>query len=112
MSALSYDTGNNIMRAYTLLLDLSNYAKDRGLHPTTLIDEGNDGELYFKVNDIGAELGRAFLKDINTEEASIFNQKAEVFRAYWMELIDKAEKTNAARINELKAELAKLEGRA
>ena len=46
-----------------------------------------------------------------TEEASIFAQKIEVFKAYWVNLMQETKDTNAARIAALKAELAKLEGK-
>ena len=54
----------------------------------------------------------ALYAHIETEDASIFKQKIEVFRAYWEDLMRKEKESNATRIAELKAELAKLEGRA
>jgi len=109
---LTYDAAANLMLAFRVMQDLKATAKACALRPTTMLTDDNDGDFYFYVHDIGAELGRCFLKDITTEEASIFAQKAEVFRTYWTELMHNAKDTNAAKIAALKAELAKLEGRA
>lgn len=111
-NGLSYDAAANLMLAYCTMQQLEKAAKEYGYRACSLIDVDNDGELYFKVDHVGGEIGRAFLKDINTEEASIFAQKIEVFRAYWTDLMEKAKEGQNARIAELEAELAKLKGRA
>lgn len=103
----------NLSRAYDVMAQLAETAEAAGFkNYTTMISPENGGALYFKVPDIGAELGRAFLRGIETESPDTFIRKAEEFRTYWLDLMEKAKETNAARIAELKAELAKLEGRA
>ena len=110
---LNYDQSCNLMLAYRTLQHLTQLAKANGYEPTCLIDDDNDGQLYFNLRHTVGEMGGpCFLRDIDTEEASIFAQKAEVFRAYWEKFIGDKRNADAKRISELKEELAKLEGRA
>ena len=110
-NGLSYDAAANLMLAFRTLQHLTQIAKANGYEPTGLIDE--DGQLYFNLQHTVGVMGRpCFLRDIDTEDASIFAQKAEVFRAYWENFIGDKRNADAKRISELKEELAKLEGRA
>lgn len=108
----TYDQASNLMLAYCTLQRLAKLAKEKGLEATTMIDEENNGQLYFNLrHTVGLVGGNCFLRDINTEEASIFTQKAETFRVFWEKFIEEKGDANAKRIAELKEELAKLEGK-
>ena len=102
----------NLSSAYDVMAHLALTAQAAGFHYTTMISIERGGELYFKVPDIGAQLGKCFLHSIETDEPDDFRKKAEEFRAYWLGLMETAKASNAVRIAELKAELARLEGRA
>lgn len=102
----------NLELAYATMQALEQKAKDAGLHCSALISSDDKGELYFKVEDIGGELGKAFLKGFDTTDEAIFQEKIAAFDTYWSDLMKQAKETHAVRIAELKEELAKLEGRA
>lgn len=106
---LSYDASSNLMLAYDTMRHLHNLATGAGLKCTAIICNDHDGELFFSID--GAQPSTYFLRDINTEEASIFKQKNDQFLADWEMQIADGKAVVAARIAELKAELAKLEGK-
>lgn len=103
----------NLSRAYDVMAQLSDAAKDAGFNDYNVgIYPRGNGELFFCVHGIGATVENCFLKGIETDEPDDFRKKAEEFRAYWLGLMETAKASNAVRIAELKAELARLEGRA
>ena len=102
---------SNLSRAYVVMENLSDAAKAAGFNYTAIITPESGGELYFKVSDIGGELGKSFLRTLEDPPYD-FIKRAEEFRAYWLGLMETAKASNAVRIAELKAELARLEGRA
>lgn len=108
----TYDQASNLMLAYNTLQHLTKLAKANGYDPYGMIDDEDNGHLYFNLRHTVGQLGGVcFLRDIDTEEASIFAQKAEVFRTYWEKYIGDKRNADAKRIAELKEELAKLEGK-
>lgn len=107
----TYDAAANLMLAFRTLCDLEDVAKDCNLRTCSMITEEQNGRLTFFLTDIATSGDVYRVPDIMTEEASIFAQKIEVFKAYWVNLMQEAKDTNAARIAALKAELAKLEGK-
>lgn len=103
----------NLSRAYDVMAQLSDAAAAAGFKNVyTGITPGHNGELFFSIRDIGASADKCFLRGIDAAIDDTFIQRAEDFRAYWLGIIEKAKETNAVRIAELKAELARLEGRA
>lgn len=112
-NGLSYDAAANLMLAFRTLCDLEKVAREKAVPSVSMITEENNGELSFFVRGIPTSKPDEFcVTDIMTEDASIFEQKIATFKAYWLDLMTKEKENNAARIAELKAELAKLEGRA
>lgn len=107
----TYDAAANLMLAFRTLCDLEQVAKDCNLRTCSMITEEQNGRLTFFLSDIATKGDVYRVPDIMTEEASIFAQKIEVFKAYWVNLMQETKDTNAARIAALKAELAKLEGK-
>lgn len=103
----------NLSRAYVVMAHLNEAAKDAGFkdYNVGIYPRGN-GELFFYVHGIGATVENCFLKGIETSTDDNFAERAEKFRDYWLGLMAEAKASNAVRIAELKAELAKLEGRA
>lgn len=102
----------NLSRAYDVMANLAETAKDAGFAYSAMITPECGGELYFNVSGIGGEIGRRFLRGIDAAIDDTFISRAEEFRAYWLSLMETAKETNAVRIAELKAEIARLEGRA
>lgn len=111
-NGLSYDAAANLMLAYRTLCDLEKVAHENNISSVSMITEEDGGEVSFFIRGISCPGGAYHVTDIETEDASIFAQKIKVFRAYWTKLMAKEKESNTARIAELKAELAKLEGRA
>ena len=110
-NGLSYDAAANLMLAYRTLCDLEKVAHENSLPSVSMITEEGCGKVSFFLS--GVNCGQNYcVTHIETEDASIFAQKIEVFRAYWENIMAKEKESNATRIAELKAELAKLEGRA
>jgi len=107
----TYDAAANLMLAFRTLCDLEAVAKKSNLLPVSMITEEKNGRLTFFLPDVKTADGEYEVTDITTEEASIFAQKIEVFKAYWAGIMAKEADTHAARIAALKAELAKLEGK-
>ena len=107
----TYDAAANLMLAFRTLCDLEDVAKKSNLYTVSMITEEKNGRLTFFLPDVKNENDEYEVTDITTEEASIFAQKIEVFKAYWLKFMQEAKDTNAARIAALKAELAKLEGK-
>lgn len=105
----TYDAAANLMLAFRTLCDLENVAKDCNLRTCSMITEEQNGRLTFFLSDIATNGDVYRVPDIMTEEASIFAQKIEVFKAYWV--MAKESDTHAARIAALKEELARLEGK-
>lgn len=103
----------NLSRAYVVMAHLNEAAKDAGFKDYNAgIYPHESGELFFYVRGIGASVENCFLKGIETSTDDNFAERAEKFRDYWLGLIAKAKASNEVRITELKAELARLEGRA
>ena len=103
----------NLSRAYDLMAQLSDAAKDAGFNDYNVgIYPRENGELFFCVHGIGATVENCFLKGIEASADDAFAERAEKFRDYWLGLMEKAKASNAVRIAELKAELARLAGRA
>lgn len=103
----------NLSRAYDVMAHLSDAAAAAGFkNVSAAIGPEQNGELFFSIRGIGAPADKCFLRGIESAFDDTFIKRAEEFRAYWLDIIEKAKDTNAVRIAELKAELAKLEGRA
>lgn len=103
----------NLSRAYIIMAHLSDAAVAAGFkHVSAAIGPELNGELFFSIRGIGAPAEKCFLRGIETSTDDNFSERAEKFRDYWLDLIEKAKESNADRIAELKAELARLEGRA
>lgn len=103
----------NLSRAYDVMAQLSDAAAAAGFkNVSAAIGPEQNGELFFSILGIGAPAGNCFLLGMGTDDPDTFCKKAETFRAYWLDLIERAKGTNAVRIAELKEELARLEGRA
>ena len=107
----TYDAAANLMLAFRTLCDLEQVAKDCNLRTCSMITEEQNGRLTFFLSDISVNGEVYRVPDIMTEEASIFAQKIEVFKAYWSEIMAKEKDAHTARIAALKEELAKLEGK-
>lgn len=103
---------NTLARAYDVMIDLAGQASAAGLNYSAMISPEHGGELYFCVRHIGAEIGRCFLRGMETEDTDNYIKQAEDFRRYWAQLILAAQGRKAQEIAELKARLAELEGRA
>ena len=110
-NGLSYDAAANLMLAYRTLCDLEKVAHENNLPSVSMITEEGCGKVPFFLSGVNCGMNYC-VTHIETEDASIFAQKIEVFRAYWENIMAKEKESNATRIAELKAELAKLEGRA
>ena len=103
----------NLSRAYDVMAQLSDAAAAAGFKDFSAgIYPDHNGQLFFSIHGIGADVDKCFLRGIDAAIDDTFIQRAEDFRAYWLGIIEKAKETNAVRIAELKAELARLEGRA
>jgi hypothetical protein len=103
----------NLSRAYDLMVQLSDAAAAAGFkNVSAAIGPEKNGEIFFSIRGIGAPAGNCFLRGMETDDPDTFYKKAETFRAYWLDLIETAKETNAVRIAQLKAEIARLEGRA
>lgn len=107
----TYDAAANLMLAFRTLCDLEAVAKKSNLYTVSMITEEKNGRMTFFLPDVKTANGEHEVTDITTEEASIFAQKIEVFKAYWAGVMANEADTHAARIAALKAELAKLEGK-
>ena len=103
----------NLTRAYDVMAQLSDAAEAAGFKDFSAgIYPRYNGELFFSIHGIGATAEKCFLRGIDAAIDDTFVSRAEDFRAYWLDLIEKAKESHAVRIAELKAELARLEGRA
>lgn len=103
----------NLSRAYNIMAHLNEAAAAAGIkHVSAAIGPEQNGELFFSIRGVGAPAEKCFLIGIETSTDDNFAERAERFRDYWLDLIEKSKDTNAVRIAELKAELARLEGRA
>ena len=106
----TYDAAANLMLAYRTLCDLEKVAHENNLPSVSMITEEGCGKVSFFLSGVNCGMNYC-VTHIETEDASIFAQKIEVFKAYWVKLMQETKDTNAARIAALKAELAKLEGK-
>ena len=103
----------NLSRAYDVMAQLSDAAAAAGFKDFSAgIYPDNNGEVFFFIHGIGLPADKCFLRGIDAAIDDTFISRAEEFRAYWLDIIEKAKDTNAVRIAQLKAEIARLEGRA